>query len=125
MTRCYTTSWDLTRRSAAEPPSACVETAVLSSDDGRDVLDGLHSIAATGEYGPMHGVIGRVRLLSPRAARRNLPRGGAGDHVRAGVRRRSGLRLQATDRDCYNFLYCIQGGFSFPAGGKGSTFNRR
>jgi len=37
-------------------------------------------------------------------------------------RRRSGLRLQATDRDCYNFLYCIQGGFQFSGGRKGVNF---
>ncbi len=31
----------------------------------------------------MHGVIGRVRLLSPRSALGNLPRGRAGDHISA------------------------------------------
>jgi len=35
--------------------------------------------------------------------------GRAADHVGAGVCRRSGLRLPETDRDCYNFLYEIEG----------------
>jgi hypothetical protein len=51
------------------------------------VHDGVRQIAATGEYGPMRGVIGRVRLLSPRAARGSTP-GGTGA--------------------CYDFLYCIK-----------------
>ena len=72
-------------------PSACLETAVLSSDGGRDggrnrgrqperegVHHGVRQIAATGECGPMRGVIGRVRLLSPRSARGRSPRGAGG-----------------------------------------------
>ena len=81
-------------------PSACLETAVLSSDGGRDggrnrgrqperegVHHGVRQIAATGECGPMHGVIGRVRLLSRRSAHGSTPAG---------------------SEACYNFLYCIK-----------------
>ena len=62
------------RQIPVEMPSACLETALLTSEtaeiacepqlhaeDG-GVHDGLRQIAATGEYGPMRGVIGQVRL---------------------------------------------------------------
>jgi hypothetical protein len=49
-------------------------------------------IAASGEYGPMRGVIGRVRLLSPRSARRSTP-GGAGGLLQLSLRDQ-GVRLR-------------------------------
>jgi hypothetical protein len=60
---------------------------VASSLSAEVSTTGFAKIAASGEYGPMRGDIGRGRLLSPRSARRTTP-GGAGA--------------------CYNFLYCIK-----------------
>ena len=72
------------RQIPVKTPSACLKTAVLTSDD---VHGGVRQIAATGECGPMHGVIGRVRLLSRRSAHGSTPAG---------------------SEACYNFLYCIK-----------------
>jgi hypothetical protein len=111
------------------PPSACVETALLNSDTDEiadqttaghmvDRTEAFSSdfalIAATGEYGPMHGVIGRVRLLSLRSAIGTYRESGVGGHVRA-VECVPSLDLNLgwwpSDAACYNFLYEIQGHF--------------
>jgi hypothetical protein len=82
----YSSSSRMAAPSASTSAAGPVPKSSARTEPG-GVHDGLRQIAATGEYGPMHGVIGRVRPLSPRSARRSTP-GGAGA--------------------CYNFLYCIK-----------------
>jgi hypothetical protein len=70
------------------------------------------SIAATGEYGPMRGVIGRVRLLSPRSALGTYREAGlvimsAQSSACAG-RTRTLVAEPSDVPACYNFLYEIE-----------------
>ena len=110
----YNLAYGISRNLARTTVCPCGNGSLERSGDGPradGVRDGLRWIAATGEYGPMHGVIGRVRLLSPRSAPGTYGDGGAAGHVSA-VKcvRRLDPNLGAEPRDavCYNFLYCIK-----------------